>query len=133
MASPFAFVPRKVAKSTKTHTPVSNASPTWSAIVQGSSAVGPVTLHKSLEQSPLTTNAKDSSKGKDKAVAPSGKSLPSDDYLILICLALSDHALWSDPNLRRAIEQHHERCTYISNIFFSQRETDLSCTLSPSS
>ena len=112
MVSPFAFLPRKVAKSAKAQAPVNIASPSF---VQGSSSSlsvqGPA-VHKPSGKS---TTVKDNRKG---AVDGSAKALASEDYAILGCLALSDHALWSDPDLRRRIEQHTENCTYTYNLFF---------------
>jgi len=96
-------VPRKVAKSVKSQAPASDAQ----AFVQcsSSSAVD----YKRLARSSLTTANGDNEKGKAKAVNASAKSLRSEDYAFLIYLALSDYALWSDPDLRRAIEQQAER------------------------
>src|ERR1700691_1409735 len=115
MASPFAFVPRKVAKSAKAQVSVTNVSPSF---VEGSSnsLAGGLAVQKPSGQSPLTTTVKDNGKGKAKAVDASAKSLASEDYAILVCLALSDHALWSDPDLRRTIEQHTENCMYTSDL-----------------
>ena len=117
MASPFAFIPRKVAKSAKAQVPLPNV-----GFIQdssnGSTATGP-SVHVQSANSPLTVTAKDNGKGKEKAVSTSAKSLPSEDYAIVVCLALSDHALWLDPDLRRTVEQHPditERCMCISTF-----------------
>jgi hypothetical protein len=116
MASPFAFVPRKVAKTARTHALVSNAAPTFASVSSSSSTVGPI-AHKPPRQSTPTTTARGNSKGKTKIEDASSKSLPSEDHALLVCLALSDHALWSDPDLRRTIEQHAEKCKYLSDVF----------------
>lgn len=111
MASPFAFIPRKVAKSAKAQVPLTNVG--YSS--NGSTATGP-SVHPQSTNSQLTVTSKDNGKGKEKAVSTSAKSLPSEDYAIVVCLALSDHALWLDPDLRRAVEQHPdvtERCMCI--------------------
>ncbi|KIM75201.1 hypothetical protein PILCRDRAFT_13765 [Piloderma croceum F 1598] len=115
MASPFAFVPRKVAKTARTHALVSNAAPTFVSDSSSSSTVGPA-AHKPPRQSPRTITARGSSKGKTKIEDAPSKSLPSEDYALLVCLALSDHALWSDPDLRRTIEQHAEKFIPLSYV-----------------
>jgi hypothetical protein len=116
MASPFAFVPRKVAKTVKTHASVSNATPTFVRDSSSSSTAGPA-AHKLPGETSLTTTATANWKGKAKAEDASSKPLPSEDYAILLCLVLSDHALWSDPDLRRTIEQRAEKCTCLVDLY----------------
>ncbi|KDQ64102.1 hypothetical protein JAAARDRAFT_27728 [Jaapia argillacea MUCL 33604] len=53
-------------------------------------------------------------KGKEKET---DMSIPQDDYGILISLALSDYALWSEPDLRRTIESNSEGFIPLSFIF----------------
>lgn len=113
MASPFAFVPRNVAKTAKALPSASHAPPSFVQARSSSSTVDH-TVHKPSEKSPYVPFAQDNGKGKSKAPT---KSLPNEDYAILVCLALSDHALWSDPDLRRTIEQDTERCTFLSTFF----------------
>ncbi|KII94726.1 hypothetical protein PLICRDRAFT_148867 [Plicaturopsis crispa FD-325 SS-3] len=91
MSNPFAFVPRKVAAKSAT---------------AGSSSAAPV----ASVSGPFKVKPKDSErKG----------SLPysDDECAILVCLALSDHALWSDPDLRRTIEWNAEGFIPLSYVF----------------
>lgn len=85
MSSSFAFVPRTLSKDKKK--PGRN-----------------VHLNRSipsLSAPTPTPTVNDRGKGK----ASDGKSKYSDeDYANVICIAISDYALWSDPDLRRTID-----------------------------
>lgn len=97
----FAFVPRKFAKAQK---PIPQD--------VGSSNITPVpsTSHIPLTHSHNTANSKGKGTLEDTDVSQQkgfvqGKSRYTDaDYANLICLALSDYALWSDSTLRRKID-----------------------------
>ena len=83
MSSSFAFVPRTLPRDRRK--PVQNVHPNRSAPI-------------------LTPTV--SSRGTDKASGGTdGKVRYSDkDYANVICIAISDYALWSDPDLRRTVD-----------------------------
>ncbi|KAJ7706870.1 hypothetical protein B0H17DRAFT_571391 [Mycena rosella] len=94
MSAPFAFVPRKVARTSKP--PPGNAP-----------------LPPNAHPSSSTTNTSASAKGKGREMpperpqaleAPAKSQYSDEDYTVLLCLSLSKHRLWSDPDLRRDIE-----------------------------
>lgn len=80
----FAFVPRKVAKAVK---PTHHGAST--------SKADTVTIPEILP-------SRDKGKGKETTSAKS--TFSAEDYANLVCLAFSNHALWSDPDLRRTID-----------------------------
>ncbi|KAJ6531084.1 hypothetical protein B0H19DRAFT_1384340, partial [Mycena capillaripes] len=87
--SAFAFVPRKVARSSKP--PLNSVAP------------GPTRIDGSVP-------AVDKGKGRElPAERPQPEAAPKaqysdEDYTLLLCLSLSKYRLWSDPDLRRDIE-----------------------------
>lgn len=114
MASTFAFVPRKVSRTAKTQAQASGIyiggiGATPPALVQGSTRL-PISDTPKLNPASRPKQDIDNHKGKAKAIDGPSKSLSDEDYAILVCMALSDYSLWSDPDLRRSIEQHPERC-----------------------
>jgi hypothetical protein len=89
MSSSFAFVPRTVSKGRKK--PVQNVLPTRS--VPNSSTPNPI------------PKVNDRGKTKASGGTDGGKAKYSDeDYANVICIAISDYALWSDPDLRRTVD-----------------------------
>ena len=111
MTAPFAFIPRKVA-STARPRPSSDR-------VQSDSIVAQTSV---TPRAGTQTQLKHSAHSSDEGKRPNGKGgvnfvaapskLSDRDCALLVCLALSDHALWSDPNLRRAIDQCNENCEF---------------------
>lgn len=95
----FPFVPRKFAKAQK-QTSEGVASTTTTPVASTSH------ISSSFRS---TTDSKGKGKFEEKHVSyqktVNGKSKYTDaDYVNLICLALSDYALWSDTNLRQKID-----------------------------
>ncbi|OJT10485.1 hypothetical protein TRAPUB_12923 [Trametes pubescens] len=88
----FAFVPRKVAQKSK-----SNPAPAGSA--SGSAVIPPVALPGPSQAAPVH-NSTGSSKGKQKHSEP---AVPDEDLVALLSLSLSDHSLWANAELRRAL------------------------------
>jgi hypothetical protein len=109
MSSSFAFVPRKVAKSTKPATQTSANTQTR--------ILPPTPSTSSSSHIEQNLNVVDK-KGKAKA---NDKTDEDDDYAILISLALSNHAIWSDPELRRVLEWNNEGCKSISRPYFLEK------------
>ena len=107
MSSTLSFVPRKVAASSRKHN--AQAPP----ITQG--RIKETSNHKSEQVDALGKDATDvtqrdgdgKGKGKARAMEQRTSKFTNDDYAHLVCLALSDYALWSDPDLRRALDPEH--------------------------
>lgn len=101
LAVMFAFVPRKVAQKSKSqNTAGANAAAptaTPSEVRAGPSKATPV------QSSPSTA------KGKQKQSEP---VIPDEDLIALLSLSLSDHSLWANVELRRALATADEGCTY---------------------
>jgi hypothetical protein len=103
MSSPFAFIPRKVAKNVQIGTNPGGAQMHDTA--RGS------TVKDTLPRAPVTGPQKDCANVKGKATLKENVGGPSnsgdnnpyadEDYAIAISMALSDYALWCDPDLRR--------------------------------
>lgn len=110
MSSSFAFVPRKVAKKVKAQSaPQSKAAHPVQAVNTNSHQDVPTI--ENIPGPSSRVGLQEKGKGKHKRKDnPSRTVLTDEDYAILISLALSDHAIWSDPDLRRAIEQHPDKC-----------------------
>ena len=93
------FVPRKVARASKT--------------AGGGAASSSQTRHNSTPANPLSQVAaadigqQTDVKGKGKAT---GLVLPAEDCYTLLCLALSDHAIWSDAHLRSRLVNASDGC-----------------------
>lgn len=119
MDTPFAFVPRKVAKRSKS----SNAAPAVRA------SISTVTTARDSD----VDVPKDKGKMKEDTIAvdlEGNKGLSDADYATLVWLSLSDHALWSDPDLRRTLEWNSkqggghtgkEGCTFDFPDFLTKR------------
>jgi hypothetical protein len=105
MSSTFAFVPRAVSKDKKKPVLIPQSIPT-----SGSSA--PTTHEPNLNANEGKTKA---SGGTDRKTKYS-----DEDYANLICIAISDYALWSDPDLRRTVDW--------SSMSESGQQTNDGCT-----
>lgn len=90
MSSSFAFLPRTVSKAKKSSHHVSSAPKRTSPTLQVAASNHPTSSHVQQKSVPETR--------------PGKSKYSNEDYAYLVCLALSDFALWSDPDLRRAIE-----------------------------
>ena len=97
MSSSFAFLPRAISKHRKN--PIQNAYPprcvpTLRTVTQDTDA--------------FTTDVNGRDTGKTKVTVSGetgGKTQYSDeDYANVICMAISDYALWLDPDLRRTVD-----------------------------
>ena len=95
MSSTLSFLPRKVAASSKKQ----NAQAQHLDPGRGEEA-----------RSSLSRDASDAiqregeGKGKARATEQRTSKVTNDDYAHLVCLALSDYGLWSDPQLRMALD-----------------------------
>jgi hypothetical protein len=111
------FVPRKVAKALRSQN---------NAVIPPSHSVS-LTNHVVLEphhRPPLdgtqsktaeeVENKSASSKGKGKDTAGTLSTTTSEDHVILFRLAMSEHALWSNPDIRRKLEHSAEGCKQIA-------------------
>lgn len=105
MTSSFGFVPRNVSRALKVQHSSSNGRQIES---------GPSTFVSNSTATELPVDRKLVLRTASKTANPL-KSLSNEHYAILICLALSDHSVWSDPDLRFTIEQHTEHCMYYSS------------------
>ncbi|KAF8345654.1 hypothetical protein F5887DRAFT_170522 [Amanita rubescens] len=95
MSSTFPFLPRKVAASSKKqNVQAQPLDPGRAEEADGSSSRD------------VSDAIQREGKGKGKATATEQRTskVTDDDYAHLVCLALSDYALWSDPQLRRALD-----------------------------
>ncbi|KAK2465874.1 hypothetical protein APHAL10511_001515 [Amanita phalloides] len=112
MSSTLSFVPRKVAKRVSPEKKCQN-------VVSAVNHVQVPTIHEahglqnhpSVEpQTAATASGSNSTqnegkgKGKARAVEDRASRFTDIDYARLLCLALSDYSLWSDPELRRALD-----------------------------
>jgi hypothetical protein len=115
MSSTLSFVPRKVTTSSRKH----NSQAQSIAQVQTKETSN----HKSEQVDALSNDASNviqrdgKGKGKARATEQWTSKLTNDDYAHLVCLALSDYALWLDPDLRRALdpeqaEEYSTQCKY---------------------
>lgn len=119
MASPFAFVPRKVAKSAKAQGSTGFGQHKFVTVPGNSgNSTGNAASTLPVDDEKGARSKKDIKKGKD-AVPSSGygekPSYSDEDYIMLISLALSDHAVWSDPDLRRMLEWNSKRGSPIAS------------------
>lgn len=110
------FIPRKVAKSLKAK---DLASPSLLIATKKSAGQAPL-LVQSLQPNehdttpPLGGSPPSSAfKGKRKAREDSQR-LSEEDWTVLLRLAVTDYALWSDADLRRTMEFAEEDCTSTS-------------------
>jgi hypothetical protein len=71
--------------------------------------VGQQVIPTSTSQTVAVVACKETEKKRYPETSPPQSS--DEDYAILISLALSNHALWSNPELRRKIEEQ-KGCTY---------------------
>ena len=101
----FHFVPRKVAQRTRPSLSAPDAP------VPGPSSTPPGRPLTPKEVQHLGTDAK-KAKGKNKDT----KGPSDEDLATLLTLSLSDHALWTNVGLRRAVSEADEGCTSISVI-----------------
>ncbi|KAI0690860.1 hypothetical protein BC835DRAFT_1362779 [Cytidiella melzeri] len=110
------FLPRTVAKALSTQ---KNAGSTSSSATPSSNHVlatvtqGPPTLSTTVSQQPESGPARRDTtsrswKGKATDVVKASGILSDEEYAALFCLAMSEHALWSDPDLRRTLEHSDE-------------------------
>lgn len=107
MAAPFAFIPRKVAA---TRASAASSGKVASATIAKTTVQPRADTHVSLKQSMQSSDGKNKQTSV-KAKSNTGESkLSEKDCAVLISLALSDHAIWADPDLRRTIEQNNENC-----------------------
>ncbi|KAF8205505.1 hypothetical protein K438DRAFT_1578962 [Mycena galopus ATCC 62051] len=116
MSAAFAFVPRKVVKSSKS--PLKKATPSSAstdevvAVAKGKGRELPVKVSSETATKPQYSD---------------------EDFTILLCLSLSKHRLWSDPDLRRNIEwssraRANDGC--VSTVFPLSYLLEYSCPLS---
>src|SRR6266576_845796 len=96
MSSTFPFLPRKVAASSKKQNAQAQPLDPGRAGETGGSS--------SRDASDAIQRE---GKGKGKATAAEQRTskVTNEDYAHLVCLTLSDDALWSDPQLRRALDR----------------------------
>lgn len=92
MLSSFAFAPRTVAKDRKK--PIQGAHSSQSRSVPNPPA--PTLLE-------TTPNVNDRGKARASGGTDGKAKYTDEDYTNVICIAISDHALWSDPDLRRTV------------------------------
>ncbi|KAI0371433.1 hypothetical protein BV20DRAFT_1043140 [Pilatotrama ljubarskyi] len=97
----FPFVPRKVSQKARTHA-VHTTTPLHSASAAGSSRLPP----------PADTAPNDA-KGKSKSTDP---ALSDEDLAALLWLSLSDHSLWANVDLRRALASADEGWIPLSTL-----------------
>ncbi|KAF8338492.1 hypothetical protein F5887DRAFT_1137510 [Amanita rubescens] len=95
MSSTFPFLPRKVAASSKKQNV--QAQPLDPGRTEETGGSSSRDVSDAIQRE---------GKGKEKATAAEQRTskVTDDDYAHLVCLALSDYALWSDPQLRRALD-----------------------------
>lgn len=94
------FLPRKVAQSLRSSSTSKNEI--------GIPSITSVTVDSSKQASAVPEDeSKSQREGKGKAVQDKHEE---EDYAFLVSLSLSDYALWSDPDLARAISIGDEEC-----------------------
>ena len=112
MSSPFAFVPRQVTKSAKDHDPTSTLLQLERGNALDASSSGQVNTAVTKAIIAQDLIVKDIGKGDkhgETQTRTGEKSTYSDeDYAILLSMSLSDHALWSDPDLRRLVDWNNK-------------------------
>ena len=93
MSSTFPFIPRKVASKKQN----AQAQPLDPGRAEETDGFQSINASDAIQRE---------GKGKGKATAAEQRTskVTNDDYAHLVCLALSDYALWSDPQLRRALD-----------------------------
>ena len=120
MSSTLSFVPRKVAASSRKRN--TQAQPIKGRIEETSNHTSEQVDAHSKDASDVTQRD-GRRKGKARAMEHRTSKFTNDDYVHLVCLALSDYALWSDPDLRRALDPEHAEaltpCKY-SHMWHSQ-------------
>ena len=99
MSSPFAFIPRKIAKQVRRQDD-HGGSGTRDEVTASSHKDALVEVSVTETQT-SHTKAKAKPAVKDSAGDHAGSSYNDEDYAVLISIALSDYALWCDPDLRR--------------------------------
>ena len=99
MSSPFAFLPRKIAKQVRRQDDHGGSGTRDQATASSQkSALVAVSV---TETQTSDTKAKAKPTVKDTAGDHAGSSYNDEDYALLVSMALSDYALWCDPDLRR--------------------------------
>lgn len=109
--STFAFLPRSV-KRRKTDTTMTQDQVSSRVASISTSAGAPIASEgQSSEKRPENAKGKTKERtesqtfpGQNGATSASNKALESEDLARLVCLALSDYALWSDVDLRQKID-----------------------------
>lgn len=107
MSSPFAFVPRKVAKANKTPA-ASSSTPSTSSHprnVSSSTSTGLAEAREIAKPSQVSTKQ------------PATAVYSDHELVIIISLCLTDYALWSDPDTRRNIGNENCAWPFNFNIF----------------
>lgn len=114
------FVPRKVAKALASRKNDLLAGPSSVSVNASSTSAEHVSFKEATTSNNLAvpeateqeaTNSESRWKGKAKDDVPS-RTLSEDDCIALLCLALSEHALWLDSDLRWRVESSDEGCEY---------------------
>lgn len=133
MASSFAFIPRTVKK--KNHLPVSRHAPSAS-ICPGAQVTSESTRVDNsrrtevfiifFERQLLLISVKKKSKAQDEQSVAAAETKPTtaarkdllnlEDLAQLVCLALSDYAIWADVDLRRKIDWEINQDPYDDDI-----------------
>lgn len=110
------FVPRKVAqKAVKTQVQPPRSQHTDDA-TRPEQIAGPSGVASSSNVVPEANTqnlATASLKGKGRETNASKPLLSADAFASLLCLSLSDHALWLDASLRRSLETSEEGCKWL--------------------
>ena len=114
------FVPRKVAKALKSQKNVASTSGTSASTEDSKKSPGIVVrpAHQALppdsttseERHELKGEGQQVWKGKGRELAGVAGSLHNEDYVVLLRLTVSEHALWSNPDLRRNLEHSDDGC-----------------------
>lgn len=114
------FVPRKVAKALKSQKNVASTSEALTSTEDSKKTAGvvippahqalPPDLTTSEERHGLEGEGQQVWKGKGRELAGDAGSLHDEDYVALLRLTVSEHALWSNPDLRRNLEHSDDGC-----------------------
>ncbi|PCH40760.1 hypothetical protein WOLCODRAFT_71275 [Wolfiporia cocos MD-104 SS10] len=125
----FLFVPRKVAQKTKAPLTLTNTppSPTGQTHVSNPPSAASIKASEDTDNVTISEPPASSSLPQDRGKRPD-TGLTDEDYSVLVCLSLSDHAQWSDADLRRTIASGDEG--YIPLRYLLRHSPALS-TLSP--
>lgn len=96
MTSAFTFIPRNVAKVKKIKEP----GPSTQAEVIRSTSAGTLEVHSDVKGKSRDSYDVEITRKKTSEL----RTHSLEDYVVLLSLALSDYALWSNPDIRRKIE-----------------------------